>query len=98
MIQPPSTLYTYHIADASAFWHMCDDSLNIHGDGCDDGICIHGVKADTFFQMARNGMCCNQPCFNELSNKPYQLDMAKEMRTALDNYIKAQEANEKSDE
>jgi hypothetical protein len=44
--------------------------------------------------MARNGMCCNQPCFNELSNKPHQLDMAKEMRTALDNYIKAQETNE----
>ena len=35
MIQPPSTLYTYHIADASAYWHMCDDSLNVYGDGSD---------------------------------------------------------------
>ena len=98
MIQPPDTLITYHIKNASVFWHICDDSINVYDTGCDDGICIHGVDADAVFQMMRNVMCSQNTCFKELSNKDYQLDQAKEMRNALTAYIESQEPKEEDEE
>ena len=98
MIQPPDTLITYHIKDASVFWHICDDSINVYDTSSDDGICIHGVDADAVFQMARNVLCSAVPCFKELSNKDYQLDQAKEMRNALTAYIESQEPEEESND
>ena len=97
MIQPPDTLITYRIKDASIFWHISDDSINVYDTSCEDGICIHGVDANAIFQMMRNAMCSQQPCFKELSNRPHQLDQAKEMRNALTAYIESQEPKEESD-
>ena len=91
MIQQPDTLITYRIKDASVFWHICDDSINVYDTSCDDGICIHGIDADAIFQMMRNAMCASQPCFKELRNADYQVDQAKEMITALTNYVNARE-------
>ena len=91
MIQQPDTLITYRIKDASIFWHICDDSINVYDTSCDDGICIHGIDADAIFQMMRNAMCASQPCFKELRNADYQVDQAKEMITALTNYVNARE-------
>ena len=91
MIQQPDTLITYRIKDASILWHICDDSINIYDTSCEDGICIHGIDADAIFQMCRNAMCSNQPCFKELRNTEYQLEQAKEMITALTNYVNARE-------
>ena len=54
-----------------------------------------GVDADDAFRMCRNLMCNMQPVFNELKTDEHTVKNAIEMRTALDNYIKA---NEKSDE
>ena len=98
MIQPPDTLITYHIKDASVFWHICDDSINVYDTSCEDGICIHGVDANAVFQMMRNAMCSQQPCFKELSNRPHQLEQAKEMRNALTAYIESQEPKEETDD
>ena len=98
MIQPPDTLITYRIKDASVFWHICDDSINVYDTSSEDGICILGVDADAVFQMMRNVMCCAKPCFEELSNKPYQLEQAKDMRNALTAYIESQEPKEKDDD
>ena len=50
MIQPPDTLITYRIKDASVFWHICDDSINVYDTSCEDGICIHGVDAKLSFK------------------------------------------------
>ena len=97
MIQPPDTLITYRIKDASVFWHLCDDPINIYDTSSDDGICINGVNADAVFQMMRNVMCSQQPCFKELSNRDYQLDQAKEMRNALTAYIESQEPKEEAE-
>jgi hypothetical protein len=91
MIQQPDTLITYRIKDASIFWHICDDSINVYDTSCEDGICIHGIDANAIFQMMRNAMCANQPCFKELRNADYQVDQAKEMITALTNYVNARE-------
>ena len=98
MIQPPDTLITYRIKDASVFWHICDDSINVYDTSCEDGICIHGVDANAVFQMARNVMCCAKPCFEELSHRPHQLEQAKEMRNALTAYIESREAKEESND
>ena len=91
MIQQPDTLITYRIKDASIFWHICDDSINVYDTSCEDGICIHGIDANAIFQMMRNAMCASQPCFKELRNADYQVDQAKEMITALTNYVNARE-------
>ena len=97
MIQPPDTLITYRIKDASVFWHLCDDSINIYDTSSDDGICINGVNADAVFQMMRNVMCSQQPCFKELSNRDYQLDQAKALRNALTAYLESQEPKEEAE-
>ena len=91
MIQQPDTLITYRIKDASIFWHICDDSINVYDTSCEDGICIPGIDANAIFQMMRNAMCASQPCFKELRNADYQVDQAKEMITALTNYVNARE-------
>lgn len=94
MIQQPDTLITYRIKDASVFWHISDDSINVYDTSCDDGICIHGIDADAIFQMMRNAMCSSQPCFKELRNADYQVEQAKEMINALTNYVNAREKAE----
>ena len=39
-------------------------------------------------------MCNNQPLFKELRNAEYQVNQAKEMITALTNYVNAREKAE----
>ena len=95
MIQPPSIHYSYHINDASCFWSINDDSINVYDPCNEDMVTITGVDADDAFRMCRNLMCNMQPVFNELKTDKHTVKNAIEMRTALDNYIKA---NEKSDE
>ena len=41
--------------------------------------------------MCRNAMCSNQPLFKELRGADYQVEQAKEMITALTNFVNAQE-------
>lgn len=88
MIQPPDTLITYRIKDASIFWCLTDNSINVYDTSCEDGICIHGIDANAIFQMMRNAMCnCPSPVFKELRNADYQVEQAKEMINALQLYL-----------
>ena len=95
MIHPPSTHYSYHINDASCFWSIRDDSINVYDPCTEDMVTITGVDADDAFRMCRNLMCNMQPVFNELKTDEHTVKNAIEMRTALDNYI---QANEKSND
>jgi len=92
MIQPPSTHINYHINDASCFWSIRDDSINVYDPSNEDMVTITGVDADDAFRMCRNLMCNMQPVFNELKTDEHTVKNAIEMRTALDNYIKANQS------
>ena len=87
MIQPPSTHLEYHLKDASCFWSIHDDSINVYDPCTDDTISIHGVDADSAFRMCRNMMCNMQPMFKELKGDEHQVSYAKEMITALSNFV-----------
>ena len=93
-IHAPSVSYSYHVNDGQVFWSIHDDSINVH-DYEDNMISITGVKAKPAFQMARNMMCAKQNVFDELDNpKPYEIEMAKEMKTALEYWIAQHESKD----
>ena len=87
MIEQPSTHITYHIKDASCFWSIHDDSINVYDPCTDDTISINGVDADSAFMMCRNMMCSFKPMFSELKADEHQIKYAKEMLTALGNFV-----------
>ncbi len=86
MLQSPSVMYTYYMRNSQAFWHLCDDSLNIH-DYEDNTICINGVDANAMFATCRNALCSKRSVFEELTTKPHTLESAKEMIAALQEYV-----------
>ena len=53
----------------------------------DDTISINGVDADSAFMMCRNMMCSFKPMFSELKADDHQIKYAKEMLTALGNFV-----------
>jgi len=87
MIEQPSTHIQYHIQDASCFWSIHDDSINVYDPRTDDTISINGVDADSAFMMCRNMMCNFKPMFSELKADEHQIKYAKEMLTALGNFV-----------
>ena len=82
----PTVRYDFYISGCHAYYHLGDDSVNF--DTCDEGtISINGVNADNMFSLCKNALCANQPLFAELSVSKKNLEYAKEMVTALNNFI-----------
>tara|TARA_B100000902_G_scaffold398370_1_gene464902 strand:- start:2231 stop:2608 length:378 start_codon:yes stop_codon:yes gene_type:complete len=90
-ILKPEVHLSYYMRDAHAFWHICDDSINV-GDGDDNNICIHGIKAINAFSMAHSIVSGNRPCFDEIQNvRDHHIEWAKEMIKSLEKWIAKQE-------
>jgi len=86
-ILKPEVHLSYYMRDAHAFWHICDDSMNV-GDNDENTICIHGVKARTAFSMAHGIISGSRTCFEEMNEaKDYEIEYAKNMIKALENWL-----------
>ena len=96
----PEITYEFHIQGAHAHWSIHSDGIHITEATSESGVHVTGVNADTMFAMCRNALACNlkYSVFQELSNKPHQLESAKEMVNALNRYIESQESTESNEE
>jgi len=85
----PDVTYDFYIKDAYAHWSIHSDSIHISESASESGVNVCGVKADQMFAMCRNALACNRKysVFHELSNKPSQVESAKEMIAALQSYV-----------
>ena len=94
----PDITYEFHISNAHAHWSIHSDGVHITESASESGVHVTGVNADAMFAMCRNALACNREysVFKELSNKPHQLNSAKEMVKALNEYIASQESQEES--
>ena len=92
----PDITYEFHINGAHAHWSIHSDGVHITEATSESGVHVTGVNADAMFAMCRNALACNlkYSVFQELSNKPHQLESAKEMVKALNEYIQSQESTE----
>tara|TARA_R110001592_G_C12966000_1_gene732799 strand:- start:588 stop:881 length:294 start_codon:yes stop_codon:yes gene_type:complete len=82
----PSVRYEFYMNNSHAYYCLGDDSVNFHT--CDEGtISVNGINANSMFSLAKQALCGHQPVFSELSTGKKQLDEAKEMVTALNNFI-----------
>ena len=82
----PSVRYEFYMNNSHAYYYLGDDSVNFHT--CDEGtISANGINADSMFSLCKNALCANQPLFAELSVSTKNLAYAKEMVTALNNFI-----------
>jgi len=85
----PDVTYEFYIKDAYAHWSIHSDSIHISESASESGVNVCGVKADQMFMMCRNALACNRQysVFHELSNKPSQVESAKEMIAALQSFV-----------
>ena len=92
----PELTYEFHIRGAHAHWSIHSDGVHITECDSESGVHVTGVTADAMFAMCRNALACNRQysVFHELSNKPHQIESAKEMVKALNEYIQSQESTE----
>ena len=99
-MQAPDITYEFHIRGAHAHWSIHSDGVHITESDSESGVHVTGVNADAMFSMCRNALACNREysVFKELSNKPHQLNSAKEMVKALNTYIESQEPTESTEE
>ncbi len=92
----PDITYEFYIQGAHAHWSIHSDGVHITEATSESGVHVTGVNADAMFAMCRNAIACNREysVFHELSNKPHQLNSAKEMVKALNTYIQSQACTE----
>ena len=96
-ILKPEVHLSYYMRDAHAFWHICDNSMNV-GDNDENTICIHGVKAPTAFSMAHSIISGRRPCFDEMHEvRDHEIEWAKEMVKSLEKWLVKQD-NKKAKE
>jgi hypothetical protein len=96
-ILKPEVHLSYYLQNAHAFWHICDDSVNV-GDNDENTICIHGVKARSAFSMAHGIISGNKPCFDEMNEvRDYEIEYAKNMIKSLEKWLVKQD-NKKAKE
>ena len=95
-MQAPDITYEFHVQGAHAHWSIHSDGVHITEATSESGVHVTGVNADAMFSMCRNALACSREysVFHELSNKPHQLNSAKEMVKALNEYIQSQESTE----
>ena len=88
-MQAPDIMYEFYVKDAHAHWSIHCDSIHVTESCAESGVSINGVKADAMFNMCRNALCSRPEysVFHELSNKPHQIDAAKEMIETLQSYV-----------
>ena len=88
-MQAPELTYEFHIRGAHAHWSIHSDGVHITECDSESGVHVTGVNADAMFAMCRNALACNRQysVFHELSNKPYNINAAKEMIAALQSYV-----------
>ena len=94
-MQAPEITYEFHVQGAHAHWSIHCDGIHIT-EATSESVLVTGVNADTMFSMCRNALACSREysVFHELSNKPHQLEAAKQMVKALNEYIQSQESTE----
>ena len=88
-MQAPELTYEFYIPGAHALWSIHADAIHITESASESGVMVNGVKADAMFMMCRNALACKREysVFHELSNKPYNINAAKEMIAALQSYV-----------
>jgi hypothetical protein len=89
IMNAPDVTYDFYIKDAYAHWSIHSDSIHISESASESGVNVAGVKADQMFSMCRNALACNRQysVFHELSNRPPQVEQAKEMIAALQLFV-----------
>ena len=89
IMNAPDVTYDFFIKDAYAHWSIHSDSIHISESSSESGVNVAGVKADQMFSMCRNALACNREysVFHELTNKPHQIESAKEMIAALQLFV-----------
>ena len=88
-MQAPDLTYEFYIKDAHAHWSIHCDGIHITECDSESGVTVNGVTAEKMFMMARNALACKREysVFKELSNKPYNINSAKEMIAALQLFV-----------
>ena len=93
----PKVRYEFYMNNGHAYYHLGDDSVNFHA--CEEGtISVNGINANNMFSLANQALCGHQPVFAELSVSKKQLDEAKEMVTALNNFINSHNPEQTKDD
>ena len=93
----PSVRYEFYMNNGHAYYHLGDDSVNFHT--CEEGtVSVNGINANSMFSLAKQSLCGHQPVFAELSTGKKQLDEAKEMVTALNNFINSHNQEQSKDD
>ena len=85
----PDVTYDFYIKDAHAHWSIHCDGIHITESDSESGVTVNGVNADKMFMMCRNALACKREysVFHELSNKPYNINAAREMIAALQSFV-----------
>ena len=93
----PTVSYTHYVKDAYAFWHLCDDSLNV-SDHDDNAVCINGVNAKSAFCLAHSILANGRNCFEEFKDpNDHHINYAKSMIKALENFVRKNEPESNDD-
>ena len=95
----PDISYEFYIKDAHAHWSIHSDGIHITECASESGVLVNGIKADAMFMMCRNALACRREysVFHELSNKPSNIESAKEMIAALQSFVDANTTKETDD-
>ena len=95
-MQAPELTYEFYIPAAHAHWSIHADAIHITESASESGVIVNGVKADAMFMMCRNALACKREysVFHELTNKPYNINAAKEMIDVLQSFVDANTTKE----
>ena len=98
-MQTPDITYEFFIKDAHAHWSIHCDGIHITESSSESGVLVNGIKADAMFMMCRNALACRREysVFHELSNKPYNINAAKEMIAVLQSFVDTNTTKETND-
>ena len=98
-MQAPDVTYEFYIPSAHAHWSIHSDGIHVTEASSECGVMINGVKGDAMFMMCRNALACKREysVFHELSNKPYNIQCAKEMINSLQSFVDANTTKEEEE-
>ena len=98
-MRAPEISYEFYIKDAHAHWSIHCDGIHITECDSESGVSVNGVNADKMFMMCRNALASRREysVFHELSNKPSNINSAKEMIAALQSFVDANTTKETDD-
>jgi len=94
MIRHPRIRYTFDIKNATLFYSEYDNSINVETQESielEDGVSICGIEPETVFMLCRNVLACCEPIQYKFKAKDWHVKSAKEMITALQEFVDSKE-------